>query len=147
MNEIRHRVGIKATLQSVYEAVYRPSQLTGWWAASASGSGELGTQIELSFPGYPDHVWEIVELSAGERVRMKFVLGPEPWRGSELPFDFDDAGSQVFVTLTHTTAPTTPKDAVQYFWTKWPMFLVSLKLFLETGNGMPYPNDLKIQHD
>jgi len=27
------------------------------------------------------------------------------------------------------------------------MFLVSLKQYLETGQGMPYPNDIKIQHD
>ena len=29
MNEIRHRVGIKAPVQNVYETVYQPDKLVG----------------------------------------------------------------------------------------------------------------------
>ena len=147
MNIIRHRVGIKAHLPDIYDATFQPAKLQSWWAASASGSGTLGSQIELMFPGYPNHVWEIAELSLHALVRLKLLYGPEPWHGSELCFEFESANVQVFVTLTHTTGPGVPPDAQQYFCTKWPMFLVSLKQFLETGRGMPFPDDIKIQHD
>lgn len=147
MNEIRHRVGIKASVHDVYEATYQPAKLQSWWAASATGSGKVGSRIELEFPGYSNHVWEIVELVNNELVRLRLLSGPEPWHGSKLCIEFAESNQQVFVTLTHTTGPGTPDAAFQYFCTKWPMFLVSLKQFLETGKGMPYPNDIQIQHD
>ena len=147
MNEIRHRVGIKAPLKDVYETVYQPDKLVRWWPARASGLAELGSRIELEFPGYPNHVWEIVELSPNKIVGMKFVSGPKPWIGSKLRFELIDTKDQVWVTLSHVTTDDTPTAAFQYFCTKWPMFLISLKEFLETGRGRPYPNDIKIQHD
>ena len=147
MNDIRHRVGIKASIHDAYDATYQPAKLQSWWATSATGSGTVGSKIELVFPGYPSHIWEIAELSDNELVRLKLLSGPEPWHGSELRFEFKESNGQVFVTLTHTTGPKTPDAAFQYFCTKWPMFLVSLKQFLETGQGMPYPDDIKIQHD
>ena len=147
MNEIRHRVGIKAPVHDVYEATYTPSKLQSWWATSATGSGAVGSRIELVFPGCPSHAWRIIELSDNERVRLKLLSGPEPWHGSELRFEFSESDGQVFVTLIHTTGPKTPDAAFQYFCAKWPMFLVSLKQFLETVHGMPYPHDIKIQHE
>jgi hypothetical protein len=147
MDKIRHRVGIKANVQAVYEAVHYPSKLMGWWATKATGGTELGSQVELEFSGYPKFVWEIVELSVNERVRLNLLAGPEPWSGSELIFELDETEAQVFVTLTHVTISKTPKEAFQFFCTKWPLFLVSLKEFLETGQGKPFPNDIRIQHD
>lgn len=147
MREIRHRVGIKTPLREAYDAVYQPAKLQKWWSTSASGPATIGSHLELEFPGYPDHVWEIVELTDSERVRLQLISGPEPWHGSELRFEFNETPEQVFVTLTHLTTEATPEEAFQYFCTKWPTFLVSLKQFLETGEGMPYPNDIKIQHE
>jgi uncharacterized protein YndB with AHSA1/START domain len=147
MNDIRHRVGIRAPIRSIYEAVHHPDLITGWWATTASGECDLGSRFQLFFPGYPDQEWEIAELSCDRRVRLVLVSGSEPWLGSELIFELLDVDNQVFVTLTHRTGSNTPQEAVQYFSTKWPAFLVSLKAFLETGNGMPYPNDIRIQHD
>ncbi len=147
MDKIRHRVGIKASVQDVYEAVHHPGKLTGWWATNASGGVEPGSQIELEFPGFPSFVWEIADLLPNERVRLKLISGPDPWRGSELIFELQETDSQVFVTLTHVTISETPQEAFQFFCTKWPLFLVSLKEFLETGQGRPYPNDIRIQHD
>ncbi len=147
MDAIRHRVGIKTSIDNAYEAVFTPEKLQGWWATAARGSTELGSQIELEFPGYPSFRWEIAEKSNNERVVLKWVSGPDPWRGSELQFEFVQSDIQVFVTLTHKTTDDTPPEAFQYFCTKWPLFLVSLKEFLETGSGRPYPNDIRIQHD
>jgi len=146
MNVIRHRVGIRAPISEIFEAVHQPEKLSAWWATSARGTGAEGTKIELEFPGYPNHVWEISRILADQQVCLKLVSGPEPWRGSELQFDLLDEEGQVFLTLSHTTGEQTPESAYLYFCTKWPMFLVSLKSLLETGKGMPYPNDIKIQH-
>ena len=140
-------MGIKAALKDVYEALFLPDRLVGWWPQKASGSAEKGSHLRLGFPGYPDHVWELVDLSPNERVHMKFMFGPVPWKGTELVFTLKEGNGQVWVTLDHITTQETPADAFQYFCTKWPTFLVSLKELLETGKGRPYPDDIKIQHD
>jgi len=147
MNLIRHRVGIKASLEEVYKATFVPEKLQAWWAASAAGGTEVGSEITLKFPGFPNHVWEIADLQSNERVELKLKSGPDPWAGSELHYEFQETENQIFVTLTHVCSENTPDEAFQYFSTKWPTFLISLKQYLETGTGMPYPNDLKIQHD
>lgn len=147
MNEIRHRVGIRAPIADIYEALYRPAKVIEWWSTGARGPGEVGSLIELIFPGYPNHVWKIEELTPGKLVRLKFQSGPDPWRKSELLFDLRPGPREVFVTLTHLTAPDISPDDFQYFCTKWPTFLVSLKEYLETGKGRPYPNDIKIQQE
>lgn len=145
MSEIRHRVGINSTITEVYEATYHPEKLEEWWAESAKGSTTVGSQIELKFSGYPNHVWQIAERVENRRVRLDLLSGPLPWLGSQLLFEFEESDKQVYVTFVHKTGPETPSDAVQFFQTKWPMFLVSLKRYLETGKGMPYPDDIKIQ--
>ena len=104
MKEIRHRVGIQCALSEAFKAVYQPAKLELWWSASASGAAALGSQIELQFPGFPNLVWKIAELSERERVRLKLISGPAPWSGSELIFDFLETKEQVFLTLTHHTA-------------------------------------------
>lgn len=147
MTRIQTRVGIKTSLSAAYEAVHRPEGLSGWWAAEAEGTADVGGALTLRFPGYPDHVWGIQELRPQEHVVLSMLSGPDAWKGSSLRFDLAEGTGQVWVTLTHTTAPDVPHDAYLYFCTKWPTFLVSLKAYLETGAGMPYPNDIKIQHD
>jgi hypothetical protein len=77
----------------------------------------------------------------------EFVRGLTPWSGSELIFELDETKAQVFVTLTHVTISKTPKEAFKFFCKKWPLFLVSLKEFLETWQGKPFPKDIRIQHD
>ncbi len=147
MNNIRHRVGIKADLNDVYQACFHPEKLQDWWAASASGSPRQGEIIQLEFPGYPNFILLIHELLSDTLVHLKLIEGPDPWHGSELIFEFEETKNQVFVTFTHKTTDTTPPEAFLYFCTKWPLFLVSLKNFLETGQGNPFPNDVRIQHD
>jgi uncharacterized protein YndB with AHSA1/START domain len=147
MPEIRHRVGIKAPAAEIYDALHQPVRLVGWWPAHATGESDLGCHIELEFPGYPNQLWEITSLEAPNLVALTFVSGAEAWQGSKLRFEIVESLNQVFVTLIHETSPEILDDAFQFFTTKWPLFLVSLKDYLETGKGRPYPNDIRIQHD
>ncbi len=146
MGQIRHRVGIKAAVREVYEAVHHPEKLTGWWSTSASGTPQQGEKLLLEFPGYPSHVWELNELHDCQIVHLRCQQGPGPWVDSELRFELHETESQVFVTLIHSNVDP-DSDAYLYFNTKWPTFLLSLKNFLETGVGQPFPNDVRINHD
>lgn len=146
MYQIRHRVGIKAAVQDVYEVLYQPGKLTQWWAAGASGTPVIGGELRLEFPGYPDHVWEITELMDCELVQLRCKQGPGPWLNTELQFEIVEGESQVYVTLSHRHLDP-DSEACLYFNTKWPTFLLSMKNLLETGVGQPFPNDIRINHD
>jgi len=143
---IRHRVGVQAERDELFDALILPEKLIGWWPTTAHGTPQVGGRLELTFPGYPNHVWEILELVPGERVHLRCEDGPGPWLKTELRFELHPTESQVFVTLEHLHLDA-ESDAYLYFNTKWPTFLLSLKNLLETGRGQPYPNDLRIQHD
>ena len=145
MEKIKHKVGVKTTLKDAYEATHCPEKLLKWWPEKASGGQCVGEEIILEFPGYPKHTWKIMELSPSKKVVLRAIKGPSEWEGSVLKFEFSEREGQVWITLTHTTGLNITPGAYQFFCTKWPMFLVSLKAFLEIGSGMPYPNDIKIQ--
>lgn len=146
MKDIRHRVGIAAATDDIFEALTEPDRLVRWWAATARRETEPAPRLVLGFPGSRDLVWDIAEAEFGRRLHLRLRSGPDEWSGSALLFDLAEADDQVFVTLTHRTTDETPAEAWQFFCTKWPLFLVSLKDFLETGSGRPYPDDVRIQH-
>ncbi len=147
MTTIRHRVGIAASVEDVFAATHQPDHLDKWWACNAIPSARPDADIQLDFKGYDSHHWRITDRVENRSVTLTHVAGEPVWSGSTLRFDLEPAPQQIFVTLTHTTGPDCPPEAELFFTTKWPTFLVSLKAYLETGTGMPNPNDIKIQHD
>jgi hypothetical protein len=78
-------------------------------------------------------------------VLLECSSGPFPWLGSELQFALEVANEQVFVTLSHSNNSAVD-DSFLYFSTKWPLYLLSLRDFIEIGDGRPYPNDIKIHY-
>ena len=87
----------------------------------------------------------IRNLKTNLLVHMECSSGPFPGLGSELHLTLEDANEQVFVTLKHSNEGA-DDDALLYFSTKWPLYLLSLRDFIETGGGRPYPSDIKIHY-
>jgi uncharacterized protein YndB with AHSA1/START domain len=143
MAAIRHRVGIKSSARSVYDALTQPTQLVGWWASAATGFPAAGQQLVLHFADLAQVCFQVLGLVPDSRVKLKCASGPTSWVGSELHVNLEPANDQVFVTLDHVNVD--PADpSYLYFSTKWPVYLLSLKSFLETGRGTPYPKEPKI---
>jgi len=146
MARVHHRVGIKGTPQEIFDSLIQPNRLTGWWATSATGEGVVGGQLDLAFAGLTHLVFDIVKLEENRSVEFRCVGEPEIWDGSRLAFELEQTEKQVYLTLTHSKDGVDDMDFL-YFNTKWPLFLVSLKDFVETGKGKPFPDDVKINHD
>jgi hypothetical protein len=146
MAKVRHRVGIKGSSREIFQALIQPSRLVGWWATTAAGDPLPGSELDLGFVGLTHLVFRIAELFEDRRVKFVNVRGPATWVGSILEFDLAEDDHQVRVTLTHAKSEA-DDESFLYFNTKWPIFLVSLKDFIETGKGRPFPNDVRINHD
>lgn len=143
MAKVKHKVGIRGSIDAVFQSLVTNDGLSGWWASSASGKAEVGSQIDLAFSELAVLSFKYDELQSNKIVRLKCVSGPGPWQDSELLFELEQSDEQVFLTLTHLNNNSS-EDEFLYFSTKWPIYLLSLKDLIETGSGRPYPHDIKI---
>jgi uncharacterized protein YndB with AHSA1/START domain len=143
MASIYHQVGIKAPLDKVYDAIATTEGVTGWWTQT-SGDPAINGQLEFSFNGH------IVSVSVTANTPGKYIewtVGGDAgeWLDTRICFDFDEKPDQVMVNFQHTDW----KEATPFLAhcsTKWGVFMLSLKDYLETGSGKPFPQDVHINH-
>jgi uncharacterized protein YndB with AHSA1/START domain len=141
MARVHHRIGVAATQEQLFACLVEPEKLTGWWTSTA----ESGSILRLGFTGLTTLEFDIVESRPPERLLLRCTGEPEIWVGATLEFRTEKAEQQTYLHLTHTKESASDADFL-YFNTKWPLFLVSLKDFVEQGSGRPYPNDQRIDH-
>ena len=144
MPDIRHRVCISAPLGSVYEAVATPKGISEWWTRDGvRGESNEGARLQFFF-GQPEPaaVMEVARLSPDEQVRWNCVEGADEWVGTTLTFDFTATDDETVVLFTHADWPA-QNDFMAHCSARWAYFLLSLKSYVETGKGTPFPEDLK----
>ena len=144
MADIRHRVGITAPRERVYESLATIEGLSGWWTRDTAGDPAVGGKLEFFFgQAEPGAVMEVTELAAGQRVAWRCVQGPDEWVGTVLTFDLSQSGGETAVLFTHADWRE-PAEFMHHCSTKWAYFLLGLKAGLEGGSATPYPGDMAI---
>jgi uncharacterized protein YndB with AHSA1/START domain len=143
MVDILHKVGVKASsLGAVYKALTTMDGLSGWWTVDTRGNGNVGGVIEFRFgPGGID--MKVLELVQDKWVAWEVVAGPVEWLGTTVSFDIAQEGEWTLVRFKHKGWKE-QVDFMHHCSTKWGVFLLSLKSFLETGKGTPAPNEIKL---
>lgn len=145
MAEVRHRVGIRGSLANLFAALPDPNGLAGWWATCASETPEVGKSFELTFGDLVMLSFLVRELKPSSLLTLECTSPPVPWPGSQLRFVLEKTDDQSSLILTHGTEEA-DDDSFLYFDTKWPLYLLSLRDYIETGNGRPYPDDVEIYY-
>ena len=74
---------------------------------------------------------------------LQVVDGPEEWLGTTISFDLRQEGDWTIILFKHEGWKT-PVEFMNHCSTKWGVFLISLKSLLETGQGRPWPNEIKL---
>lgn len=150
MVDIIHRVGIRAPISRVYEAVATVQGVAGWWSEEANGVSEPGGRIDINFRAASGEVlggmeMVVTTLTPDNEVRWRFEAGPQEWIGTDAVFNLSQDGEYTVVRFGHLNW----REQVEFTahcCTKWATFLLSLKDFVETGQGRPAPHDLKIDN-
>ena len=142
MPDILHRVGIQSTPEKVFKAVSTIEGLSHWWTTDTAGDARLGGILRFRFDGGGMDM-KVVELRPNELVKWKCVDGPEEWIGTEVIFRLKPKDDQVFVLFSHANWKE-PVEFMHHCSTKWATFLLSLRDWLEKGEGRPTPYDVKI---
>lgn len=150
MVDIIHRIGIKAPLSKVYDAVSTPEGVAGWWSKETTGTSRVGGAMTSVFHSPEGKElgrmeFDLVKLEPGKSVHWRFTAGPEEWVGTDVTFELSRDGDQTLIVFGHRNW----REAVEFMAhcsMKWATFLLSLRELLETGKGKPSPNDLKIDN-
>jgi len=138
MPDILHRVGVNASPDRVFNALSSIQGLQHWWVGETTGETGLGGLIDFGFCKM-----KVLDSKPGSLVRWKCVAGPDEWVGTEVVFKLEWKDGQTFILFHHSNW----KEAVEFMHhcsTKWATFLLSLRDWLESGQGRPTPHDLKI---
>ena len=92
MVNINHRVGIKAPISKVYEALSTVEGVASWWTKETTGVSKPGGKVNVRFlepdgkeKGSMD--FEVVKLEPNKKVHWRFTGGPEEWIGTDVIFD------------------------------------------------------------
>jgi uncharacterized protein YndB with AHSA1/START domain len=148
MVDIIHRVGIKAPLSTVVQAVSTVEGVAGWWTKDTKGSSGPGGSMTVRFTNPTGQEigkmrFDVTEVDPGHRVRWHFTDGPPEWIGTEATFDVSRQGDYTILVFGHRNW----REAIEFTAhcsMKWATFLLSLRALSETGTGQPSPDDLKI---
>ena len=143
MHDILHRVGIRSSPQDAYAALTRIDRLAGWWTSTTSGRSEVGGVIHFQFGDRGFFDMKALELEPAKRVLWQVIDGPAEWIGTKISFDLKLEGEQTTVLFKHQGWKE-PVEFMHHCSTKWATFLMSLKALVETGQGAPFPNDVRI---
>ncbi|MES2524419.1 MAG: SRPBCC domain-containing protein [Gemmatimonadota bacterium] len=144
MADILHRVGIKGSLDGVYQALATREGLAGWWTSNTQGDSTVGGTIQFRF-GAGGFDMKVLELQPATRVRWQVADGPPEWTGTTVTFDMRQEDEYAIVLFRHEGWKE-PVEFMHHCSTKWAVFLMSLKRLLETGTGHPDPHDVKIDN-
>jgi uncharacterized protein YndB with AHSA1/START domain len=142
MPDILHKVGIKSSVENTYKALAAVDDLSGWWTSDTRGESKVGGVLRFCF-GEGGFDMKLLELQSNERVLWQVVDGPEEWVGTKISFDLKQNGNWTVVLFKHQGWEE-PVEFMYHCSTKWAIFLLSLKSFLETGKGAPWPNEIKL---
>ena len=149
MVDILHRVGIKAPLNEVYQALATREGAAAWWTTNTQGDSKVGGVLKFRFSADGKEIggfdMNVLELAPGKRVLWEVVEGPKEWIGTKVSFDLKQDGDFTIVLFKHQGWKE-PVEFMHHCSTKWGVFLMSLKSLLETGTGAPEPNDVKIDN-
>ena len=150
MVDIVQRVGVKAPAAKVYAALSTIDGLARWWTKATTGSSKVGGTIAFRFhtPSGDDiggFDMDVLELVPDQKVRWRVKDGPAEWVGTDIEFVLSRQDDHTIVMFGHRKW----REEVEFMAhcsTKWATFLLSLRDLLETGQGRPAPDDLKISN-
>ena len=148
MADILHKVGIKSSVNEVYKALATRDGLAGWWTENTEGESKVGATLGFRFfntdgTELGSMAMKVLALHRAERVLWECADGPAEWIGSKIVFDLKQDGDWCTVLFKHEGWKE-PVEFMHHCSTKWAVFLLSLKSLLETGEGTPWPNVIKL---
>lgn len=138
MSNIRFEFDIEAPIEQVYEALTEKSGLQGWWTRDVSIEAGEGSPARFGFGNQGEFNFTVAKLDENQHVKWDVVQGAPDWGGTYITFDLEASDNGTKVHFAHRNFATEDGSfaSVSY---NWAYFMMSLKSYLETGEGTPVP--------
>lgn len=143
MASIHHQIGVNIDIKEVYSALTTLKGLSNWWSKT-TGETETGRDLQFHFDDVILNM-TIIELVPDKKVVWQCTEKDGEWKDTIITFELEEAYEQVFVNFSHRQWSEQSKFC-SHCSTKWAVFLLSLKDYLEKGKGQPFPDDVHINH-
>lgn len=137
MADIEHLQIVKASAAEVYFALTTAKGLSEVWTNELTVHEQVGAINDFQFGSDDLTKMQIVELNPGERIEWLCVESDPQWVGTSVTFELEEKKGKTYVTFRHTNWEAVT-DFYRFCNYNWAMFLYSLKLYCEEGQGMPY---------
>jgi uncharacterized protein YndB with AHSA1/START domain len=145
MVDILHKIGAKAPTSAFYQALTTRDGLARWWTRQTTGDAQVGGIVTFRFGELGFFVMKVLELHPDARVVWRVEDGPAEWIGTTLHFDLKQEDAFAILLFRHA-GWREASEGMHHCSTKWAVFLLSLKALVETGQGQPAPDDVKIDN-
>jgi hypothetical protein len=114
----------------------------GWWTDRTTGDTAPGNQMNFHFGAHRTSA-RVDAVEPNKRMELEFVDTLDDWMGTKLTFDLEQEGSSTLVKFGHR-AWRGQNGFFGHCSMQWAVFLLSLKQYVETGKGTPYPHHLEV---
>jgi len=133
--EIWHELFFNVSPHELYEAITDSKKLAQWWTTDVRVTSVPGKYLEFGF-GELSQEMLVSDLEPGKLVRWTATeKGLSDWAGTHLEFKVFRQNDLTFLHFRHSNW----KEEAN---TDWAFYLLSLREYVETGKGRPFPNDI-----
>ncbi len=137
MVNIEHLQTINVPASKVYEALTTTKGLSEIWTNELTVNDEIGSINEFRFGRNDLTKMRIEELITNKRVVWYCVDSDPEWIDTIVSFEIEESGGKSSITLKHLNwRELTPFYRFCNY--NWGIFLYSLKMYCEEGEGLPY---------
>ena len=143
MATIYHQIGIKTSLDNAFNAVATLEGISSWWTPT-TGNPSLNGSLSFNF-GEHSVVTDVTKFTANQQIEWTVKGEAGEWLNTHICFNFQEASNQILINFEHNNWQEAT-SMCSHCSTKWAVFLLSLKDYLETGKGKPFPNDTPINY-
>jgi len=162
MPNIRHKLLIASSQEKVYDAITSQQGLSAWWTPNTNAVPEVNSISRFTFGSGYFKEMKVVELKP--LIKWVCIAGAGEWIGTTISFELQGGDKETLLSSNPEMGGQAEQQdgndqcAILNFrhdgWKDhtpmfaecnytWGQFLKSLKLYCETGEGRPYPNQHK----
>ena len=150
MTQILHRIGIKATPLEIFRAIDTTEGLKEWWTDEIDDHREESGTLTFIFRSPTGETigtitMKIVEANSPDSLHWECADGPADWIGTKVAFNITKEDDQSIMIFSHSGWEE-QSESFAHCNMKWATFLLSLRAYLESGQGRPSPNDIKVDN-
>jgi uncharacterized protein YndB with AHSA1/START domain len=140
--DILHLIKVRASAEQVYQAITTAEGVRNWWTRDTALDSTIGGTGKFGFNQHQFVIKiKIEELTPHTNVGWQMISSGLPaFEGTTITFDLRANGGHTMLAFAHRGFKRAD-DGLAAATTRWGFYLVSLKRYLERGQGTPNPDD------